>query len=526
MTFENQFTAAFRVSTPLVLVRTTDPKSAMRVMLNALGKNKEKFPILVWDVIHGLIPAVNTEASKTGHRHVIEGSSQEATIPPNDMLRMIEDAASHGLLKDSIVYMQNAHLHWRNDPSVIQAIWNLRDTNKAQGSMLVLLAVPGTTLPPELLNDVLIIDEPLPTEAELRTVVANTYKYAKVKNTPDEKTLTDATNAVIGLSGFTAEQATAMSLSTDDKGEVGTLDIPELWDRKVQIINQAPGLSVYTGDASMDNIGGVASAKEFINAVMTGENPPKVIIFIDEIEKAFAGTGTDMSGTKTELTGSMLSWMQDRKIDGIIFIGIPGVSKSELAKAAGGTHGAKVIIFDIAGMQSELVGSSGGNLRTSQAVVDAISGNTVDNSGGRVLAIATCNGIESIPPELRRRFNLGVFFFDTPDRSEKDTIWTIHRRKFGIPAGEKNPADEGWTGAEIEQCCLKARRLKWTLAKSATYIVPITVSARDRIQKTRLDADGKYLSASKPGIYRATETEVTKPGLAPPNVEGRRMKEL
>jgi hypothetical protein len=49
-----------------------------------------------------------------------------------------------------------------------------------------------------------------------------------------------------------------------------------------------------------------------------------MIVFVDENEKAFAGTGTDMSGVKTEMTGTMLSWMQDRGADGLIFIATLG----------------------------------------------------------------------------------------------------------------------------------------------------------------------------------------------------------
>ena len=48
-----------------------------------------------------------------------------------------------------------------------------------------------------------------------------------------------------------------------------------------------------------------------------------MIVFVDEIEKAFAGTGTDLSGVKTEMTGTMLSWMQDSNADGIVLIGPP-----------------------------------------------------------------------------------------------------------------------------------------------------------------------------------------------------------
>jgi len=40
--------------------------------------------------------------------------------------------------------------------------------------------------------------------------------------------------------------------------------------------------------------------------VLAGIEPPRVVVFIDEIEKAFAGTGTDLSGVKTEMTGTIL----------------------------------------------------------------------------------------------------------------------------------------------------------------------------------------------------------------------------
>ena len=38
------------------------------------------------------------------------------------------------------------HRFW-NDPGVMQGIWDLRDSFKATGRMLVLLVAPGATLP-------------------------------------------------------------------------------------------------------------------------------------------------------------------------------------------------------------------------------------------------------------------------------------------------------------------------------------------------------------------------------------------
>ena len=92
--------------------------------------------------------------------------------------------------------------------------------------------------------------------------------------------------------------------------------------------------------------------------MLLGREAPRVIVFVDEIEKAFTGTGTDMSGVKTEMTGTMLSWMQDHSADGLIFIGPPGAAKSAVGKAAGATAGIPTVAFDLSAMQSSLVGGS------------------------------------------------------------------------------------------------------------------------------------------------------------------------
>jgi SpoVK/Ycf46/Vps4 family AAA+-type ATPase len=220
------------------------------------------------------------------------------------------------------------------------------------------------------------------------------------------------------------------------------------------------------------------------------------VVFIDEIEKAFAGTGTDLSGVKTEMTGTILTYMQDREVDGSVFIGPPGSCKSATAKATGGTAGIPTIAFDLPAMESSLVGASTERLRTALQIIDAVS-------QGRMLFIATCNSIASLPPELRRRFTLGTFFFDLPTAEERATIWKIYLKKYGV-SGEL-PNDEGWTGAEIKECCRKAHRLAISLAQASRYIVPVSRSAAEQIKALRQMASGKFISASTPGIYRYEE---------------------
>lgn len=496
MDFIQNYKAARRVSTPLVAIRTFDAKSTLDQLRRSLGDKLKEQAFILWDTIHGMRGL--TEQGQAELATLLNSAEPDASVPLVETLRMAELRATHNLT----LFISNAHLQWPNEPAVLQGIWNLRDTFKANGNMLVLLCAPGAIIPTELTNDILVLDEPLPTVAEIESLIRDTYKYAKIGEVPED-VLAAATDALIGVPSFAAEQSTAMCLEITGKGaypaKTGVLNIAELWKHKRDVISQTPGLSVYSGDDKMEDIGGIEQVKMFCRRVMEGKDAPKVIIFIDEIEKALAGNGTDMSGVKGEMLGSLLTWMQDKDVGGLIFLGLPGVSKSQLAKALGGTYGRPVINFDIAGMQAGIIGSSGTNLRTAQKTVDAIS-------GGRALAIATCNNIEALPPELRRRFEEGIFFFDTPTVQERATIWDIYRKKFGIPEDEQNPADDGWTGAEIKGCCKKAYRLQLTLREAAQYIVPVTKSSAELITNLRASASGKYLSASKPGVYMANET--------------------
>jgi hypothetical protein len=172
-------------------------------------------------------------------------------------------------------------------------------------------------LPQELGQDVLILDEPLPSTSHLEQIVRETFNAANLSE-PERPVIVKAVDALIGLAAFPAEQALAISLV---KRQLNTED---LWERKRQIIEQTPGLSVWRGGETFEDIGGVENVKCFLRAVLAGIEPPRVVVFIDEIEKAFAGTGTDLSGVKTEMTGTILTYMQDREADGLCLSVQPG----------------------------------------------------------------------------------------------------------------------------------------------------------------------------------------------------------
>ena len=205
--------------------------------------------------------------------------------------------------------------------------------------------------------------------------------------------------------------------------------------------------------------------------------------------------------------GTLLSFMQNRNAKGCLFLGPPGAAKSAIAKACGNTGGIPTLSFDLGGMKSSLVGESETRLRQALGVVDAVS-------QGRALFLATCNSVQTLSPELRRRFE-ATFFFDLPDAEERAVIWDIYVDRYGLTERKYFlPEDTGWTGAEIKGCCELAYRLDCSLSEASDYIVPVSRSAADSVEALRTQAQGRFLSASSSGLYDRNREGLNKSGRA------------
>jgi hypothetical protein len=490
--FIEHFNSARRASAPLLAVRTPDIEATIKTV--AMNKANAIVPIILWDCTRGVTP-VNDQGKALVQTLAPTTEAAERLGNPTEMLVMALNGDFHrpnkerGLPGNTILFMANLHLFFR-DPQVVQGIWNLRGAFKMNTRTMVMVS-SDFTLPPEIAQDVLILDEPLPTAAQLEGVIEETYNAVGQKK-PDAATMSRAVDALCGLAAFPAEQVCAMTIRKEG------LDIEQLWERKRQQIEQTPGLSVWRGDERFSDIGGCVNIKAFLEGIKDGEERPRGIVFQDEIEKAYAGAAGDLSGTSQELLGNQLSFMQDHNSTGLLLLGVPGAAKSAIVKAFGNEAGIPTIQFDLGAMKGSLVGESNANMRTGLKVVEAVT-------QGRAIWIATCNDIKNLPPELRRRYIFGTFFFDLPIPSERKLIWDIYYKKFQIKENQPKPLDTGWTGAEIRNCCNIAYRLGITPQQAATYIIPLALSAKERIANLRRDAHDCFISAAYPGPYHAPE---------------------
>ena len=124
-----------------------------------------------------------------------------------------------------------------------------------------------------------------------------------------------------------------------------------------------------------------------------------------------------------------------------------------------------------------------------------------DHESG-VFFVGTCNDASKLPPEFARaeRFD-GVFFVDLPGRDQKDGIWAIYQQHYNLDPRQPRPDDAQWTGAEIKSCCRLAALLDVPLVQAAQNVVPVAVTAGDKIENLRQWASGRCLSADRAGVY-------------------------
>lgn len=391
----------------------------------------------------------------------------------------------------TIVVLENFH-RFLQSAETIQAMAEQVIGGKQTRTILVVLA-PVIQLPVELEKLFVVIDHALPSRDQLREIAEAVA--TEPGEIPADDQFERVLDAASGLTRYEAENSFALSLVRE-----GHLKAETLWEAKSQMLTKAGMLRLYRGDADFASLGGLASLKAFTRRALLNPN------------------------RKNRLS----------RPRGVLLLSPPGCGKSEFCKALGREVGRPVLQLDVGALMGSLVGQSEERTRQALAIVDAMapailmideiekafagvggSGDSgvssrmfgtflswLNDHESDVFVVATSNDVSRLPPEFSRseRFD-GTFFVDLPDRSDKDSIWSLYVALFSLDENQKHPSDEHWTGAEIRSCCRLASLLDVPLAQAAQSVVPVAVTAAESIERLRTWADGRCLSANQPGIY-------------------------
>jgi hypothetical protein len=347
-------------------------------------------------------------------------------------------------------------------------------------------------IPVELEKLFVVLEHPLPDRDALGRIVAELTTDAP-EALPAGEQATRVLDAAAGLTRYEAEGAFALSLARH-----GVIKPEAVWELKTQALKKGGLLTLHRGDEGFASLGGLQALKDFCLRA-TAPRAHKAV-----------------------------------RPRGVLLLGVPGTGKSFFSKALGNEVGRPTIVLDIGALYGSLVGATEANVRQALKIIDAMApcvafidevekalagvGSTGDSGVSSrlfgtfltwlsdhesdVFVVCTSNDVSKLPPEFARaeRFD-AVFFLDLPTPEERQGIWALYRRQFGIPAAELQPDDADWTGAEIRACCRLAALLGVPLAQAARHVVPVAVTAAEQVERLRSWASGRCLSAAASGLF-------------------------
>jgi len=371
------------------------------------------------------------------------------------------------------------------NPNLFRNLFEACVYNQATANNLILLLEPGVDLPEELLRIGILIDDKLPTRAEItltwgafaKSILNSPLHWRKGIltgiNPADPKVVTSVVDRLAGLSSPEIVNALKMASS------------------KVQDAPSRPPFEVF--------LEVLAHAKEESLRKSAALESLKPV-------KAWEMGGLDLLKDWLQLRASTLTpAARDAGIPpprGVLLLGIPGGGKSLCAKVCGDILGLPTYALDFGSVFGKYVGDSEANIRNALATIEAaapcvllieelekaLGGESSDGgTSTRVLGkfltwmndrpadlavfvVASANNIKGLPPEVLRKGRFSeIFFVDLPSTPERQDILRIHLKKARLAGGDKAHTltdddvriaaekSNGYTGAELAEAVIAAR---------------------------------------------------------------------
>lgn len=471
-------------------VQSVEHADCIREILQA-GK-KRSWATFVWDCNDGL----------TLHDDTVNPDMTDPLAIVKAFPQMAKELHSYS---SKIIILKNFH-KFMEGVEVIQAIDNAITIGKSEQVIFVVLAAK-VKIPTEIEKQFVVIEHDLPHAEEIEQILRQT---AVEPDMLDETEIPRIVESSLGLTRMECENAFSLSIV---RQKVVKPDV--VWELKANSLKKSGLLQLYKGKESFDTIGGMDNLKTYCKQIINSKSI-------------------------------------HARAKGVMLLGISGTGKSQFAKSLGNEMGRPTITMNIGALMGRYVGDTESNTRQAFAQIDkmapcilfideiekAIAGGMGGDGGDSgvsqrmvgamltwmndhtsdVFMVATCNSITQITnthPEFVRpgRFN-GIFFLDLPSRQQKDMIWDIYERMYKLPK-QKRPSDEQWTGAEIKGCCDQACLVGCSLIDAAQYVIPIAITAGEKIAQQREWSRGRALNSESKGIYvgeNPQPAQAAKPG--------------
>lgn len=492
----NQLDLMMRSRYPLLYIVTAEEEPLDQVLFAVADQGTPKRRILFWDIVRGW--------SDNG---TDKGSPMAALI----RVGKPTDPNNPKDLENAIFVMRDLHpylkLHYPisdKHSAVVRELTSLMRELKRSRKTLVLTSYT-LEIPPELSEEVTVIDFPLPSVQEINHLIRQLVVPEKLKVTG--LAWEQLVKACQGLSRARIQRVLAKALA--EKQQVNESDIGNVLEEKRQAVRQTGILEFFTARESLKNVGGLENLKQWVRirqdafteeARRYGIPNPKGMLLV-----GIQGTGKSLSA-KTIAHEWRLPLL--RLDTGRLFGGIVGESESrvrQMIQLAEAMAPCVLWIDEIDKAFGNINGGSDGDSGTSRRVFGSLI-TWMQEKTTPVFIVATANNVRILPAELLRKGRFDeIFFLNLPTESERQEIFRVHLQR--LRPGRLRDFDlsllarqcKDFSGAEIEQVIVDAMHIAFgrgsagkrqdftteDIVRAVEQTVPLAAIARDQIESLK-----------------------------------------
>src|SRR3989337_744131 len=442
--FEKEIRIHIEARYPILWLVSFEERRVERIVENLCASME--FQFWSWSVSRGLYGGEKKKREPMGREKILSAIEEQ--------ILKEEDVNNLFLLKDITGYFNSQEFRrkFRDLPAISE--------ERSSLNTICILSPTLSDIPPELEEDVIILELSLPDYEEIEELVSKTYGRL-IPEKWHSSTRSILYKSLQGLSMDNIKRVVRKAISLNN-GVLNEGCISYIQDEKQQIIKKQKTLDYYPHKETIEHIGG-----------------------LDEIKKWFIEREHVFRLTKERVQTLGLDIPK-----GLLLIGVPGSGESLCCKALAGIWNLPLLRLDVGRLFGSTVGESEKNIRKCIQLAKAVSpcilwideidkafggvGGYQGDSGTQlrvfgtfvtwlqekekpVFVIATANEPKNLPPELWRKGRYDeVFFVDLPSLEERDEIFRIHLEKRLPNVNTLNIKElaqntQGFTGAEIEQ---------------------------------------------------------------------------
>lgn len=510
-------------STPIVAIESVEEVRAVRLVRAACADLK--LASFEWTIASGLVrcgsdlgevvPEGRSSSSASGYgaaarEALINSKAIYNSQEPAQMLANLE-----GISIGAAFILKDLHRHM-DEPVVIR---RLRDVGQkfSENRRTIILTSPKIEIPPELRGLVEFFQLPLPDWQRLRQIIDEVVVRIAGSHTLERKLDHKGYDAVIdSLRGLTEEESErALSQALVTRYSLCPEIANDVLETKKTLLRRSEMLEFIEPGEDFSKVGGMENLKFWL----------------------------------AQRRGSWEDAARDFGLEpphGVIILGVQGCGKSLCARAVAGEWNLPLVKFDTAAIYDKYIGETEKRIRKVFEVAEGLApcvlwidelekifaGSGPDSASAdagvssRLLAsflswmqdhkapvfvAATCNNVNSLPPELIRKGRFDeLFFVDLPNRAERKQILSIQ-----LAARKRDPAEfdlesieaaaDGYSGAEIDAAVQTALYAAFAGEKQLTtqllldalaQTVPLSVTRAEEVEALRTWAKTRAVPAS------------------------------